>query len=73
MKKQLQVQLSRINAARASLVGALSMVAASAHAALPADVETAISGAKADGATVGGLILAAIIVIFAFKLIRRAL
>lgn len=58
---------------RFSVGSALAGAAAGANAALPEGVNTAITGAQTDGATVGGMILAAIIVIFAFKLIRRAL
>lgn len=61
--------LVRLASVGTGLLGA----AAAAHAELPAGVSSAIDGAKADGATVGGMILAAIIIIFAFKLIRRAL
>ena len=57
----------------ASVGSVLAAAAAGANAALPDGVSTAIAGAQADGVVVGGMILAAIIVIFAFKLIRRAL
>lgn len=69
----MQAIRSRINAARASVVGALSLVGASAHAALPTGVTESISTAQTDAVTVGGLVLAAIVAIFAFKLMRRAL
>ena len=48
-----------------------SVVAASAHAALPADVTTAITGAGTDVATAGGLVLAVIVGIKVFKWIQR--
>lgn len=45
----------------------------SAMAELPADVTTAIGTAKTDGVQLAGLVLAAIIAIYAFKLVRRSL
>lgn len=47
-------------------------VAASAHAELPAAVTTSISTAGTDGAMLGGLILAVLIGIAAFKWLRAA-
>ena len=44
-----------------------------AMAAVDAGVTTALSDAKADGATVGGAVLIVIVAIAAFKYIRRAL
>lgn len=44
-----------------------------AMAAVDAAVTTALSDAKADGATVGGAALVVIVAIAAFKYIRRAL
>ncbi len=52
---------------------ALSTLAGSAMAAVPADVSTALTDAKADGVTVAGIVLGVIITIAAFKLIRKAL
>lgn len=49
----------------------LALFAASARAALPQAVTDAISGAEADIATAGGLILAVIIGIKVFKWIQR--
>jgi hypothetical protein len=45
----------------------------SAHAAVPADVTTAISAAVTDVGTVGAAILDVIVAIMAFKWLRRAL
>lgn len=42
-------------------------------AALPTGVESAITGAGTDAATIGGLVLVVIIGIAAFKYLRRAL
>lgn len=44
-----------------------------AVAAVDAGVTTALSDAKADGATVGGAVLIVVVAIAAFKYIRRAL
>lgn len=52
------------------LVGLL--VAGTASAAVDAAVTTAIASAQADGSTIGAAVLACIIVIAAFKLMRRA-
>ncbi|WP_312723690.1 major capsid protein [Stutzerimonas nitrititolerans] len=44
-----------------------------AMAEVPADATTALNDAKADGVTIGGIVLGVIIAIAAFKYIRRAL
>lgn len=49
------------------------MLVQQAHAALPADAETALTDAQADGIKVAGIVLGIIIAIAAFKYIRRAL
>ena len=59
-------KISMIGATTAAMVG-------SAHAAVPTNVSTAITDAGADAATVGGLVLVAVIGIYAIKFIRRAL
>lgn len=51
---------------------ALSLVAASAHAEVPAGVLTAITTAGTDAATMGAAVLVVLIGIWAFKLLRRA-
>ena len=56
--------------------GAVAVTAISAQqafAAVPAEVTTALSDAKADGVTVAGVVLVVIIAIAAFKFIRKAL
>lgn len=55
----------------AAAVGVLSIQ--QAHAALDADVTAALDTAKTDGVAIGGLVLAVIIAIAAFKYLRRAL
>ena len=55
----------------AAAVGVLSIQ--QAHAALGTDVTDALDAAKTDGVAIGGLVLAVIIAIAAFKYLRRAL
>jgi len=50
----------------------LSMFVGSAYAAVPTEVSTALTDAKADSLTVAGLALVIIIAIAAFKFMRRA-
>jgi len=45
----------------------------SAMAAVPADVTTALEGAKTDGVTVATAVLVAVVAIYAFKLMRKGL
>lgn len=49
------------------------LVVQQAYAALPAEAETALTDAQADGIKVAGIVLGIIIAIAAFKYIRRAL
>lgn len=44
-----------------------------AHAAVPAGVTTALADIQTDALTVAGVVLVAIIAIFAFKFLRRGL
>ena len=67
--RNLQTLKRSIGAAAA--VGVLSIQ--QAHAALGTDVTTALETAKTDGVAIGGLVLAVIIAIAAFKYLRRAL
>lgn len=57
----------------ASLLVAVSAFFSQAYAAVPADVTTALTDAKADGVNVAGIVLGVIIAIAAFKYIRKAL
>lgn len=57
----------------APALAAASMVAASAHAAIPTEVETALDNLSADALTVAGIVLAAIVAVYAFKFIRKGL
>lgn len=55
------------------LVAGSSFVAASAFAAVPAEVTSAVEGMKTDGLVVAGAVLVAIIAIAAVKFIRKGL
>ncbi|HEY4065619.1 MAG TPA: major capsid protein [Burkholderiaceae bacterium] len=44
-----------------------------AHAAIPADVSTALTSLNTDALEVAGIVLAAIVGVFAFKFIRKGL
>lgn len=63
---------NRVNAVR-SLVASGVLVAGNAIAAVPADVTTALTEAKADGILVATAVLIAIVAIYAFKLMRKGL
>lgn len=54
-------------------VAMMGVTAGSAFAALPTEVTEALETAKTDGVAMGGIVLAVIIAIAAFKFIRRAL
>jgi len=55
------------------LAAGMSLAAAQAWAAVPANVSTAITDGGVDASTVAGLVLVAIVGIFAFKLMRKGL
>lgn len=55
------------------LGSALTLAAGNTMAAVPTEVTTALTDAKADGLTVAGIVLGIIIAIAAFKFIRKAL
>lgn len=64
MSKRFMKQLA---VAGSGLLGAI----VTAHAAVPAEVSTALSDGKADAMTVAGLALVIIIAIAAFKYMRK--
>lgn len=66
MKKSLKLRLAAIPAAVVAAMG-------SAHAAVPANVSTALTDLQADALTVAGIVLAAIVAVYAFKFIRKGL
>lgn len=58
----------------AAVVAVISSAAVtSVHAAVDPGVSTAITGAGADAAVVGGLVLVVLVGIMAFKWIRKAM
>lgn len=46
---------------------------AAANAAVPADVTTALSTIQADALTIAGVVLVAIVAVFAYKFLRKGL
>ncbi len=68
MKK---LQLLRRSIGATAAVGVLTVQ--QANAALPTGVSDAISAAQTDGVALGGLVLACLIAIAAFKWIRRGM
>lgn len=58
---------------RAAVGTALLTLGASAFAAVPAEVTTALGDMKTDSLTIAGLVLVAVIAIAAFKFMRRAI
>ena len=58
--------------AQAASAGALAL-AGSAHAAIPANVQTALDDLSTDALTVAGIVLAAVVAVYAFKFIRKGL
>lgn len=66
MKKSLKLRLAAVPAFVVSAMGA-------AHAAVPANVSTALTDLQADALSVAGIVLAAIVAVYAFKFIRKGL
>ena len=52
---------------------ALAVYGMASHAALSTEITTALGDVKTDGMAAAGLVLVAIVAIYAIKLIRRAL
>lgn len=67
-KEKTMFQIKNLAAAAAA---ALSLVAVSAHAALPATVTTALADMQTDGATLAGAFLVVAITIGAVKVLRK--
>lgn len=62
--------------AKAKVAAAFAIAAASissAQAAVPANVTTALTDLQTDALTVAGVVLAAIVAVYAFKFIRKGL
>lgn len=60
---------TRLALVPAAVLGAVG----SAHAAIPAEVQTALDALSADALTVAGIVLAAVVAVYAFKFIRKGL
>lgn len=69
MKQHFKTLSRSIGAAAATGVLAVQ----TAYAEVPAAAETALSEGQADALKIGGLVIAAIIAIWALKLLRKAL
>lgn len=57
----------------AVIVAAPLAVSTQVHAALPTNVSTALADLSSDAVEVAGIVLAAIVAVFAFKFIRKGL
>ena len=57
----------------ATLAGALVAMSGAANAAIPENVTTALAALSTDALTVAGIVLAAIVAVYAFKFIRKGL
>lgn len=64
---------ARVNAVKTAAATGLMALAVGANAAVPAEVTSALTDAKADALSVGGIVLGIIVSIFALMLIRRVL
>lgn len=51
----------------------VATVSAAANAAVPTEVTTALGTIQADALTVAGVVLVAIVAVFAFKFLRKGL
>lgn len=60
-----------MNKIRNWCAASIATLGASAFAAVPAEVTTAIADMKTDGLTVAGAFLVAVIAIAAFKMLRK--
>lgn len=58
---------------RLGAVATLSGIAASAHAAIPAAVETAIGNMQTDGVQMASLVLVAVIAVAAVLFLKKAI
>lgn len=55
------------------VAGSALALMGSAYAAVPADVTAALDDLSTDALTVAGIVLAAIVAVYAFKFIRKGL
>lgn len=59
--------------ARLAAIPAVVLATGTAHAAIPTNVQTALDSLSADALTVAGIVLAAVVAVYAFKFIRKGL
>lgn len=57
----------------APALAAGSMLVGNAYAAIPANVSSALDDLSTDALTVAGIVLAAVVAVYAFKFIRKGL
>ena len=73
LKEKTMFQATRKTAIKYGALVPLALVGASAHAAIPTEVQTALDALSTDALTVAGIVLAAIVAVYAFKFIRKGL
>lgn len=56
-----------------AIVSIITAATASAHAAVPAVVEAALADLSVDALKVAGIVLAAVVAVYAFKFMRKGL
>lgn len=66
-------KFARISFRPAAIGSALFSLACAARAAVPAEVDAELTNLKTDALKVAGIVLAAIVAIYAFKFIRKGL
>lgn len=64
---------AKVKAVLIAALGLLSLSATNVMAAVPAEVTTSLDAAKTDGVTIATAVFVAIVVLFAFGLMRKAL
>jgi len=70
MKKYIKGRLAVVQ--RVAAPAALLSLPAVSHAAVPADITTAISTMQTDGVTIATAFVVAVLAVFAIKFLRRA-
>lgn len=68
-----ETKMQNVRKLVAPALAAAYMAAGSAHAAIPTGVSTALDNLSTDALTVAGIVLAAIVAVYAFKFIRKGL
>jgi len=61
------------SAAKLSIVGLLAAIGSAVHAEVPANVTSALNSLGTDALTVAGIVLTAVVGVFALKFIRKGL